>query len=91
MKDPIKITQEEIKSTVDLQTEFQKSIVEFGNLYVEKMQVESMIKVITDKETALQEEWKKLQTKENELLQSFYKKYGNGSLDLKQGLFTPTE
>ena len=50
-----------------------------------------MIKVITDKETALQEEWKKLQTKENELLQSFYKKYGNGSLDLKQGLFTPTE
>jgi translation initiation factor 2 alpha subunit (eIF-2alpha) len=91
MKDPIKITQEEVKSITDLQTEFQKSVVEFGNLYIEKMQVDSLIKVIADKESSLQEEWKKLQTKENDLIQSFYKKYGNGSLDLKGGLFIPNE
>lgn len=91
MKDPIKITSEETKSINDLQTEFQKSIVDFGNLYLEKMQIDTLIKVVAEKEHSLQEEWKKLQEKENDLLQSFYKKYGNGSLDPKSGLFIPNE
>ncbi len=91
MKDPIKITQEELQATLDLQGQFQKMITEFGNLYVEKIQVESVIKAITEKETKLQEEWKSLQTKETEAIQSFYKKYGDGALDLKKGLFIPTE
>lgn len=91
MKDPIKITTEEVKSTTDLQVEFQNAIVNFGNLYIEKLQVESMIKALTDKEAELQETWKKLQTKENDLIQGFYKKYGDGALDLKKGLFIPNE
>lgn len=91
MKDPIKITPEETKSITDLQTEVQKSTVNFGSLYIEKIQVDSLIKVIAERESVLQEEWKKLQAKENELVQSFYKKYGNGSLDIKQGLFIPNE
>lgn len=89
MKDPIKVTSEEIKLITDLQSEFQKAIINFGNLYVEKLQVETAIKTIADKETALQEEWKTLQTRENDLIQSFYKKYGDGSLDMKKGLFIP--
>ncbi len=91
MKDPIKITQEEIKATTDLQSEFQKAIVEFGNLYVEKLQVETAIKAVSDKEVSLQDEYKKLQNKENDLIQSFYKKYGDGALDIKKGLFIPNE
>jgi len=91
MKDPIKITQEESQDTVDLQNKFQQMIAHFGNLYVEKMQVDTMIKSLTEKEGKLQEEWKSLQTKENELVQSFYKTYGNGSLDLAKGLFVPQE
>jgi len=89
MKDPIKITTEEIKATTDLQSAFQNTIIDFGNLYIEKLHVESMIKILTEKESGMQEIWKNLQTKENELLQSFYKKYGDGSLDLKKGLFIP--
>ncbi len=91
MKDPIKITQEELQATLDLQTKFQQMVVDFGNLYVEKMQVDAMIKALTDKENKLQEEWKSLQSKENDTVQSFYKKYGEGSLDLKKGLFIPNE
>ena len=91
MKDPIKITQEELQATADLQQKFQQSVMEFGNLYVEKMTVESSIKTITNKETKLQEEWKNLQIKENELIQGFYKKYGDGNLNLSKGLFIPNE
>ena len=90
MKDPIKISQEELQNTIDLQNQFQQMVAKFGNLYVEKMQVDEMIKVLTEKEGALQEEWKTLQTKENDIVQSFYKKYGDGSLDLKKGLFIPS-
>ena len=91
MKDPIKISKEESQDTVDLQNKFQQMIAHFGNLYVEKMQVDTMIKSLTEKEGKLQEEWKDLQTKENELIQSFYKRYGDGQLDIRRGLFVPQE
>ena len=91
MSEPIKVTQEELQATSDLQMKFQQSVVDFGNLYVEKMAVEASIKAIAEKETKLQTEWKNLQTKESELIQSFLKTYGNGSLDLKRGLFIPAE
>lgn len=90
MKDPIKITQEELQETLDLQKKFQDLVFEFGKLYVEKIQVEGVIKDITEREVKIQEEWKNLQAKENDAVQLFYKKYGEGSLDLKNALFVPT-
>lgn len=91
MKDPIKISQEELQLTVDLQNKFQQIILDFGNLYLEKLQIDNAVKLITEKETKLQDELKNLQTKENDLIQSFYKKYGDGSLDIKKSLFLPKE
>lgn len=89
MKDPIKITEQELQSTIDLQQKFQQSVVDFGNLYVEKMAVEASIKALTEKENRLITEWKEHQSKESELINGFYKKYGDGSLDVKKGLFLP--
>ena len=89
MKDPIKITQEELQSTAELQQKFQQSVVDFGNLYVEKMAVEASIKALAEKENNLITNWKDLQSKESELINGFYKKYGDGSLDVKKGLFLP--
>lgn len=90
MKDPIKISQEELQTTLDLQNKIQKIVHDFGNLYIEKLQIDNAVKVITEKENNLQNEFEKLQTQENELIQSFYKKYGDGSLDIKKGLFLPS-
>jgi len=89
MKDPVKITQEELQTTTELQQKFQQSVVDFGNLYVEKMAVEASIKILTEKENRLIQEWKDLQSKESELINGFYKKYGDGSLDIKNALFLP--
>ena len=91
MKDPVKITSEELQATADLQQKFQQSVVDFGNLYVEKMAVEASIKALTEKESRLIAEWKDLQSKESELINGFYKKYGDGSLDVKRGLFLPKD
>lgn len=89
MKDPIKVTDEELKLSLDLQKDFQTALYKFGNLYVEKIQIDNAIKVISDKETELQNQWKSLQDKENTLIQDMYKKYGDGQLDLSKGLFIP--
>lgn len=91
MKDPIKITEEELTSALSIQTDSQNSLIQFGSLYVEKLQIDNAIKVVTEKENELQKQWKSLQEKENTLIQKIYEKYGNGQLDLKKGLFIPDE
>jgi len=89
MKENIKITEEEQNTIRDLQIKFQKKLGEFGTLYVEKMGIDAAIKAVTDKEITVQNEWKELQKQENSLIESILKKYGEGSLDLKEGVFIP--
>lgn len=91
MKDPIKVTDEELKTALSLQSDFQKTVYQFGNLYLEKVQIDNAIKLITSKEKELQDKLKDLQDKENELIQGIYKKYGDGKLDLEKGLFIPAK
>jgi len=91
MKDPIKVSEEELKTAVSLQSEFQNTVYEFGSLYLEKMQIDNAIKLITTKETELQEKLKTLREKEDNLIQNVYKKYGDGKLDLEKGLFIPSK
>jgi prefoldin subunit 5 len=91
MADPIKISGEELQLTAELQSQYQKVIFDFGNLYVEKIQIEDAVKVVTEKENKLQSRWVSLQNKENELIQQLMKKYGEGSIDLKSGLFIPSK
>lgn len=91
MKDPIKISPEELQATTDLQQKFQQSVLDFGNLYVEKMALEASVKSLTLKESNLIGEWNNLQSKETELINGFFTKYGDGSLDIKRGLFLPKE
>ena len=89
MKENIKISESELSEVKLLQNKFQERIFQFGNLYLEKMQIEAAVKSITDKEVELQEEWKNLQKMENDLISKILTKYGEGSLDLKAGVFIP--
>lgn len=89
MKDPIKLTDEELKSALDVHNGSQSIVFQFGGLYMEKMQIENAIKIVSDKETELQKQLKDLQDRENTLVQDMFKKYGDGSLDLERGLFIP--
>ena len=89
MSDPIKMTSDELAEIKLLQGKFQEKLFQFGNLYLEKMNVEAAIKDITDRETKHQDEWKSLQKMENELIEKLLKKYGEGALNLKEGVFQP--
>ena len=87
MSEQIKMTDEELKSIQDLQTSFQEKIVQFGKLYLEKMNIENAVREITEKEMTLKDDWKSLQIKETELVNQILKTYGEGSIDIKNGIF----
>ena len=53
------------------------------------MQIEQAIKEISDKETSIQNEYKTLQKEEFDLTDKILKKYGEGELNLNEGVFIP--
>jgi hypothetical protein len=87
MSETIKMTEEELGEVRAIQAKFQTKIVEFGSLYLEKMQIESTIKAIAQRETDLQEGWLAAQKLENALIDKLLKKYGEGALDMTAGTF----
>lgn len=91
MAEPIKITEEEVKELRDLQEKFRQNIMDFGTLYLERMQLDEAVKELTSKENSHQENFKKLQKAENDLVQKFLTKYGEGALNLKDATFIPEQ
>ena len=85
----IKMTEDEINEIRGLQEKLQEKRFQFGNLYIEKIQIDDYIKAISEKEIAIQEDFKNLQKMESDLIEKILKKYGEGNLDLKAGVFIP--
>ena len=90
MSEPIKFTDEEIKSLVDLRDSYQQTITNFGQLYIERMTITERASQLNEAEQNLQKVYLELQKKEDVLLKSITAKYGVGSLDITNGTFTPS-
>lgn len=90
MGDPIKITPEELKEFNVLKDEIQKNIFEFGELYLEKMELDNLYKSLSEKETLLRKKIEEFKKSETDLMNKILKKYGEGSLDIKSGVFKPS-
>ena len=91
MAEPIKLKNEELAEIKSLGEKSQEKLVQFGLLYVDKMQVNEAVKALTDREDKLQQEWSNLKKSETEIIAKFLKSYGEGALDLKNGTFIPDE
>lgn len=87
MSESIKMTEGELLEVRTMQDKFQQKIFQLGQLYLQKLQAEATMKSISDSEVKLKDEWLGLQKVEAELIDSFLKKYGEGSLDLQSGTF----
>lgn len=90
MVEPIKVPEEDLKKVAEIQAQYQTKITEFGNLYLEKMGIDEAIKIISDRETQIQADWKEIQKKESAFIEDLLKRYGEGNLDLKAGVFVPS-
>lgn len=90
MAEPIKITPEELQEFNKLKDEIQKNTFELGVLYLEKMELDALIKSFSDKELELRNKVGEFKQKELQLMNRILQKYGEGNLDIKNGVFMPS-
>jgi predicted nuclease with TOPRIM domain len=91
MSQSIKFTEQEMQSIAKLQSEYQQSIFALGQLDLEKTDLEQQLSQIKEQRDKVYDNWKNLQDQENQLLNSLSQKYGDGSLNLKDGTFKPIQ
>jgi len=89
MSDVTKFTDEEMQEIAGLQAKYQQKIFELGQLQLQEIDLEQTKKVLADKKAELLDNWKTVQKEEEALLNKLAGKYGNGSLNLKDGTFKP--
>lgn len=90
MNTPQKFSDEDINAIKTLQSKYQEKILYFGQLTLERLSIEQAIKNLNDEENKAKLEYLELQKEEEVLIDSLSSKYGDGSLNLKDGTFTPS-
>ena len=86
-----KFTEEEIKSLSELSQTYQTTQSAFGQIRVQRILLNQQEKNLEEAEIKLEADYISLQDEEKKLVKELSKKYGQGSLDPKTGVFTPTE
>jgi flagellar motility protein MotE (MotC chaperone) len=80
---PAKFDETELKEVEAIRNSYAEASMVYGNLYIQRKQLDSQ-------EKALDEAYSKLQKREKDFLDKIVNKYGEGSLDAKTGVFTPS-
>jgi predicted transcriptional regulator len=79
---PTKFTTEEQREIKSIRDGFDRATVTFGNLYLQKLELEKH-------EKQLQKEFELLQNQEKSFIDKVVAKYGEGTYDQATGVFTP--
>ena len=84
IKQPSKLTQQEVDSLNKLQQSNQQITFQFGQLFLEKLRLEEQERILKNSIENLKKEGLKL-------AQELTNKYGKGSVNTETGEFTPAE
>jgi len=87
----IKFTKEELSGIREVRNSFNNITTNFGNLEVQRIQTEQRLSAIEQQKVIAENEYNQVIQQEVELLNNLNEKYGQGSLDLEKGVFTPIE
>ena len=91
MSQPIKITEAEFSEIRMLQGKFQELHGRFGNLGIEKMELDRLVSEFVDREKKLKEEWVSLKKLDEGLRDKLVATYGTGNLNMTDGTFIPIQ
>lgn len=89
--DEKEFSQEDISSVKGLQTGYARVTAQIGQTEIELHLLKQRLEKITEFRDKLFLEYAKLQTQEQELIDSLNSKYGDGVLDLDSGKFIPVK
>jgi DNA-binding transcriptional regulator GbsR (MarR family) len=89
MAEPQKFTEEELKQITELQQSYAKITAELGQETLRHHVLTSELTEVEANIEASKQSYTATRNKEQELIDSLSKKYGDGVLDLDSGVFTP--
>jgi hypothetical protein len=90
MADTIKLTVDELGELRSIQTSYQEKTYSFGQLYIDKLNIDEKQKEVDSAEVKLKQELLDVQQREQQWMTKISEKYGEGNLSLKDGTFTKT-
>ena len=87
--EPIKFTEDEVKSLQDLSTDYQQVFSDIGKNRINKLRLQKEIENQEQIELELETRFTALQETEQKLVKEFNDKYGDGELNPTTGVFKP--
>ena len=91
MAKEIKIDKNIIDDVTKLRNEVNKIMFDFGNLKLERINLEQRISDITKVESDMAAKYKGIITREQRIAEKLKEKHGDGMVDLDKGVFIPTK
>ena len=85
----VKFTKEEMNSLNEIQESYFNVQSEYGGLELARIRLEQQLDDLDTTDNKLREKFIQTQSTEKEFLDGITKKYGEGTLDQKSGIFTP--
>tara|TARA_Y100000593_G_C4178250_1_gene270669 strand:+ start:294 stop:569 length:276 start_codon:yes stop_codon:yes gene_type:complete len=89
MADPIKFSDEEMQKLAGIQTSYREKMEKFGQAKVQRLLLEQQLAGLQSAEQQIEVEYKDVQESERKLVEELNTKYGQGTLDVETGIFTP--
>jgi hypothetical protein len=87
----IKIEEKELKEIKDLRAENSRMTFDFGRIKMDIILVKARLTELEKLENDMTAKFKGNQSKEAKLTEKLKKKYGDGTINLEEGVFTPIE
>ena len=91
MSEQFKFTDEEMKTLRGLQDSYTEKQSELGQLSVQRILLNQQLDALDERQTFLENEYKKIQQRETDFVKTLNNKYGQGQLDPDTGVFTPNK
>ena len=91
MAEPVKFTEDELKTVTKIREDYFNIQNEFGQIKLAKIRLETQINSVEIREEELHKQFVELQNSETKFLDSITDKYGQGTLNPETGEFVPNK
>ena len=86
-----KLDKEHVDSITNLREQFQQNTLEIGSVSIELQFLETQKSSLEQRKTTLMNQFVQLREQETALIDSLKERYGDGSINITDGTFTPYE
>ena len=89
MSENKQLSPEEVKSIKDLQTKYNKTILELGSIESQIISLKKQLKIFEEEKSNVVSDLDKISEIEKELINALQEKYGTGNINIETGEIIP--